>query len=89
MTTSRETAGLDHAALRDLVDRASKLTLADRLTLVKGLIPGIAEQLSGRDLEGFVAELRLKGERYHEAKAHPVEGRAVRRVPGEREFEGR
>ena len=89
MTTSRETAGLDHPAIRTLVDRANGLSLTERMTLLKGLIPGIAEELSGRDFEGFIAELRLKGERYHEAKAHPGEGRAERRVPGEREFEGR
>jgi hypothetical protein len=89
MTTSRETDWMNHPVIRKLVDDATKLTLAERITLVKGLIPSIANQLSPREYEGFVAELRLKGERYHEAKEHRGEGRATRQVPGERDLEGR
>lgn len=89
MTTSRETDWMNHPAIRKLVDDANLLTLAERITLVKGLIPRIAEQLSGREFEGFVTEIRLKGQRYHEAEAHPGEGRDSRRTPGERELEGR
>ena len=89
MPTSRVTEGLNHPALRKLMAQAAKLSLAERITLIKGLIPGIADEMAGREYEGFVAEIRLKGERYHEAKSHPGEGRAERRVPGEREFEGR
>jgi hypothetical protein len=36
-----------------------------------------------------VEGIRLKGERFHEAQAHPGEGKAERKVPGERELEGR
>ena len=89
MTTSRETDWMDHPRIRRLLQDANHLTLAERITLVKGLIPGIANQLSEREYEGFVADIRLKGERYHEAKSHPGTGRADRQTPGERELEGR
>jgi hypothetical protein len=89
MTTSRQTDWMDHPVIRKLVEQANALTLAERITLVKGLIPGIADQLSEREYEGFVEEIRLKGERYHEAKSHPGQGRATRTVPGERELENR
>lgn len=89
MTTSRQTDWMDHPVIRKLVDQANALTLAERITLVKGLIPGIADQLSEREYEGFVEEIRLKGERFHEAKSHPGQGRATRTVPGERELENR
>jgi hypothetical protein len=56
---------------------------------VKGLIPGIADALSEEEYERFVTFIRLKGERYHEAKTHPGEGRAGRHTPGDRELEGR
>ena len=56
---------------------------------MKGLIPGIADALSEEEYERFVTFVRLKGERYHEAKTHPGEGRAHRTTPGERELEGR
>ena len=89
MTTSRETDWMNHPVLRRLVGDASKLTLAERITLVKGLIPAIANQLSPREFEGFIAEIRLKGERFHEAQSQKGEGRAKRQVPGERDLEGR
>ncbi len=89
MTTSRETDWMNHPVLRRLVTEANALTLAERITLVKGLVPGIADQLSEREYEGFIADIRLKGERYHEAKSHPGEGRAERQTPGERDLEGR
>ena len=85
MTTSPETDWMNHPAIRELVDQASRLALEERITLVKGLIPGIAED----EYEQFVTFIRLKGERYHEAKTHPGEGRAERHIPGERELEGR
>jgi hypothetical protein len=89
MTTSRETAWMNHPAIRKLVDQANALSLAERITLVKGLIPGIADQLSEREFEGFITEIQLKGDRFHEAKSHPGEGRAKRQTPGERDLEGR
>jgi hypothetical protein len=89
MTTSPETAWMNHPAIRALVDQANTLALEERITLVKGLIPGIADALSEEEYEKFVRFIRLKGERYLEAKTHPGEGRADRHVPGERELEGR
>jgi hypothetical protein len=80
---------MDHPALRALVDRANTLALEERITLVKGLVPGIADALSEEEYEQFVTFIRLKGERYLEAKTHPGEGRAQRHTPGERELEGR
>jgi hypothetical protein len=89
MTTSRETDWMNHPVLRRLVTEANELTIAERITLVKGLVPGIADQLSAREFEGFVSDIRLKGERYQEAKSHPGEGRADRQTMGERDLEGR
>ena len=89
MTTSRQTDWMNHPVIRKLVDDANQLTLAERITLIKGLIPGIANQLSAQEFEGLVADIRLKGERFYEAKTHPGEGRASRQTPGERELEQR
>ena len=89
MTTSPETDWMNHPVIRSLVDQANGLTLEERITLVKGLVPGIANALSEEEYEQFVTFIRLKGERYLEAKSHPGEGRAGRHTPGERELEGR
>lgn len=89
MTTSPETDGMDHPMLRELVRAANALTLPERLTLLKGLVPGVARELPPRDFEALVTELRLKGERYYDATLHPGQGRAERRVIGERDLEGR
>jgi len=75
MTTSPETAWMNHPAIRALVDQANALALEERITLVKGLVPGLADALSEEEYEQFVTYIRLKGERYNEAKAHPGEGR--------------
>jgi hypothetical protein len=89
MTTSRETDWMDHPLIRRIVNEAQGLTLAERLTLLKGLVPSVAREMSPADFEALVAELRLKGERFYEAMSHPGEGRAVREVLGERDLEGR
>ena len=89
MTTSKETEWMNHPRLRKLVTAVNELTLAERITLVKGLVPAIADELSDTEYEKFVAAIRLKGERFHEAQAHPGEGRAERKIPGERDIEGR
>jgi hypothetical protein len=89
MTTSDATAWMNHPAIRALVDQANTLALEERITLVKGLIPAIANGLSDEEYERFVTFVRLKGERYLEAKAHPGTGRAERHTPGDRELEGR
>lgn len=89
MTTSKETDWMDHPHLRKLVNEINALPVAERYTLVKGLIPGLAKEMSDQEFEQFVNIVRLKGERYHEAQAHPGEGRLSRARPGERELEGR
>jgi hypothetical protein len=89
VTTSKETNWMDHPVLRRLVHEINGLSIAERITLVKGLIPAIADELSDREYDGFVESVRLKGERFHEAQSHPGEGRASRTVPGERELERR
>jgi hypothetical protein len=89
MTTSKETEWMNHPRLRKLVTSINELTLAERITLVKGLVPAIADELSDTEYERFVDAIRLKGERFHEAQAHPGEGKAERKIPGERDLEGR
>lgn len=89
MTTSRETDWMDHPVLRKMVDEANRLPVAERVTLLKGIIPGIAREMTPKEFEAVAAELRLKGERFYEAIEHPGEGRATRQVIGERDLEGR
>jgi hypothetical protein len=89
MTTSAETNGLNHPVLRGLVDTANALSVADRTTLLKALVPGLAREITPRDFEGLIAELRLKGERFYDAVNHPGEGRKSRNVIGERDLEKR
>jgi hypothetical protein len=89
MTTSEATEYLNHPLLRRLVGEADALSIAERITLLKGLIPGTAAVLSPREFGALIAELELKGERFYEALEHPGEGRATREVIGERELEGR
>jgi hypothetical protein len=89
MTTSQATDWMNHPVIRALVDQAATLSVEERITLIKGLIPGIADGLSEDEYDKFVNFIRLKGERYLEAKSHPGEGRADRQIPGERQLEGR
>lgn len=89
MTTSLETSGLHHAVLRRLVDEANALPLAERITLLKGLIPGTAREISPREFTALIGELLLKGVRLYEALSHPGEGRATRLVIGEHDLEQR
>lgn len=89
MTTSRETDGLNHPVLRGLVDAANAMSIADRITLLKALIPGVAREVTPREFEGLIVELRLKGERYYDAVNHPGQGRKTRHVMGERDIEER
>ena len=89
MTTSEETDWMNHPVIRALIDQAATLALEERMTLVKGLIPGIVDALSQEEYEQFITFIRLKGERFLEAKTHPGEGRSERHIPGERDLEGR
>lgn len=89
MTTSTETEGLDHPGIRQLVNAANAMSLGDRVTLLKALIPEVAREMAPREFEGLVVELRLKGERFYDALKHPGQGRQSRHVMGERDIEGR
>lgn len=89
MTTSRQTEDLNHPAIRDLVNAANALPLGDRVTLLKALIPEVAREMSPREFEAIVVELRLKGERFYDALTHPGQGRESRHVMGERDVERR
>ena len=89
MTTSRETDWMNHPTLRRLVDEANTLTLDERLTLLKGIVPSIAAEMTPKDFEAFATELRMKGERFYDATQHPGKGKATRHVMGERDLEGR
>ena len=89
MTTSDSTNDLDHPRLRDIVGQVNDLSPDDRRVLLKGLIPGIARDMSPIEFGAFLTELRLKGERFYDAQLHPGTGRAERHVIGERDLEGR
>ena len=89
MTTSRETDGLNHPAIRQLVNAANELPLGERVTLMKALVPEIAREMSPRDFAAIIGELQLKGDRFYDALQHPGRGRADRHVMGERDLEGR
>ncbi len=89
MTTSAETANLNYTVLREMIDQANQLPLADRIALFKGLVPQTASELTPVEFTGLMQELLLKGERLYEGISHPGEGRRTRVVPGERDIEGR
>ena len=89
MTTSRETDWMNHPTLRRLVDEANTLKLDERLTLLKGIVPSIAAEMTPKDFEAFATELRMKGQRFYDATQHPGKGKATRHVMGERDLEGR
>lgn len=89
MTTSRDTDWMDHPTLRRLVDEARNLKLEERQTLLKGIVPSIAAEMTPKDFEAFAIELRLKGERFYDATQHPGKGKAARHIMGERDLEGR
>ena len=60
MTTSRDTDWMNHPVLRRLVGEANALELEERLTLLKGIIPGIAAQMTPKDFASFALELRYR-----------------------------
>lgn len=89
MTTSHETSRMNHPTLRRLVDEVGALKVEERITLPKALIPGVAAEMTPRDFETLAHGLRMKGERFYDAKQHPGKGRATRHVMSERDLEGR
>lgn len=68
---------------------ANAMLLANRITLLKALVPGIASEMTPRDFEGLMVELCLKGERFYDAVNHPGQSRKSRHVMGERDIEER
>jgi hypothetical protein len=74
---------LDHAAIRDLVHRAIALPVGERLTLLKGLIPSLVDDLGEIAVEQFLDELGTKAHRYREALTHRGIGGAMRETRGE------
>ena len=80
---------MNHPRLRKIVAEINDLTVAERMTVVKGVVPSIADELEDEEYEAFARGIRLKGERFLEAQSHPGEGRKDRKIPGERDVEGR
>jgi hypothetical protein len=74
---------LDNAAIRDLVHHSLALSAGERLVLIKGLVPGLVEQMGLADFNAFLSEIAIKAGRFDEALAHPGEGRIFRQTPGE------
>jgi hypothetical protein len=77
-------AWLDRPTIRNLVRRARSLTPGERLVLIKGLIPGLVEDMGDEAVHAFLEELGTKAQRYAEAVANPGHGGATRRTPSER-----
>ena len=71
-------AWLDHESIRNLVQAALALPPGERLVLVKGLIPGLVDDIGLDAFEKFLDEIRVKAQRYDEALSHPGEGAAHR-----------
>ena len=71
-------AWLDHESIRNLVQAALALPPGERLVLMKGLVPGLVDDLGLAAFETFLNELRVKAQRYNEALSHPGEGSAAR-----------
>jgi hypothetical protein len=76
-------AWLNYAAIRELVHGALDLSAGERLVLIKGLVPGLVDDIGEAGFEAFLDELRIKARRYAEAVAHPGEGGAARCIASE------
>jgi hypothetical protein len=76
-------AWLDSTTIRELVQRADDLSAGELLVMIKGLLPRLIDDIGTAAFERFLDELRVKGQRYAEAVAHPGEGSAARRTPSE------
>jgi len=75
---------LDNAAIRKLVQGARELSPGERLVLIKGLIPGLVEDMGDSSVLAFLDELTAKAHRFAEAVANPGQGGATRQTPSER-----
>ncbi len=76
-------AWLDHESIRTLVNAAFVLPPGERLVFVKGLVPGLVDDLGLAAFEAFLDEIRVKAQRYNEALSHPGEGSATRQTASE------
>lgn len=76
-------AWLNYAAIRELVHGALDLSAGERLLLIKGLVPGLVDDIGETSFESFLDEVRIKARRYAEAVAHPGEGGATRCIASE------
>jgi hypothetical protein len=74
---------LDSATIRALVDRSRELSAGERLILIKGLVPGLVEEIGLEQFRAFLAEIETKAQRFQEAVDHPGQGRACRATAGE------
>jgi hypothetical protein len=74
---------LDNGEIRDIVRQAQALPAGQRLVAIKGLIPGLVDEIGEAAVESFLDELVVKTRRFAEAVDHPGRGSATRRVPGE------
>lgn len=77
-------AWLDRHTIRNLVRGARSLSAGERLVLIKGLIPGLVEDMGDDAVHAFLEELATKARRYAEAVASPGQGGAARRTSSER-----
>ena len=57
-------AWLDHESIRTLVRSALTLPAGERLVLIKGLIPGLVDDIGLAVLEAYLDEIRVKARRY-------------------------
>lgn len=76
-------AWLNYSAIRELVHGALELSAGERLVLIKGLVPGLVDDIGETSFESFLDEVRIKARRYAEAVAHPGEGGAARCIASE------
>jgi len=77
-------AWLDHEGIRNLVHRSNELTPGERMVLIKGLVPGLVNEIGADEFEEFAGEILTKARRFEEAQNNPGQGSGTREVPGER-----
>jgi hypothetical protein len=75
---------LDHSEIRSVMHRALSLAPGERMVLMKGLVPGLVDEVGVDTFLAFMDELRAKAARYEDARTHPGKGHEFRQTPGER-----
>lgn len=71
------------AMIRSLLRGAAPLAAGERLVLIKGLMPGLVDDMGEPAVDAFLDDLRTKTRRYAEALAHPKRSGANRFTRGE------